>query len=199
MSTDPPRRAGSPSVHIGAATWLDPRRGFWLGVALIIVGSFGVVALVRGTNAVGGQDLAVSWPIWSLTYLLGLTVPLGAGFLAASIVAGRLAHPRRVEEIESADAEPSKLPPRLSARVTVMVGVMLIALATLDQSLHFVERVPPSGVERDILSLLVPLLGALAPLGTALIPAGWLLARLVEPSPVDGGFAETGGPAAAEN
>ncbi|GGE90455.1 hypothetical protein [Mycetocola zhadangensis] len=153
----------------------------WLGIVLLVLGTVGANALITGSIALGGQELASSWPIWTLNSVLSLMVPLGAGFVVASIVARAIGEKRFSRQAESTDE--SRLPPRLSPRFAVLLGTGLIAIAIVDQNLLFFQYIPDRpGVEQDVLRILAPLLGVLSPVGAALIPGGWLLARVAASS-----------------
>lgn len=170
----PPRR--------GIANWLDPLRAFWLGIVLILSGVYGSWAVAVAASSLGGQELAVSWPVLSLLALLNAVIPLGAGFLVAAIVTRVVPAPPHVsldtEEGAHDERDESRLPPRLSPRVSVLLGLVLILIGIVNQNVYFIQFVPDNpGVERDILSVVLPLVSALPAIGCALVPGGWLLAR----------------------
>ena len=183
---DTTSRGDSRRVRPGGAGWLGPQRAFWLGVVLVLLGAFGTTGLAFGAMAVGGQELVSSWPIWSLAYLLSVAVPLGVGFIVASIVAralGQRAGPASaLPNLDSASAsvhQESRLPPQPSPLLAVLLGTGCILISLIDQNVHFVEYLPAKqSVQRDLLWILLPLVQVLHPLGAALIPGGWLLARI---------------------
>ncbi len=170
--------------------WLTPRRGWWLGVALTLLGMIGSTLLITAALALGGQELATSLPVWVLLATFGVAVPLGAGFLIAAIVAGRiLRFPARTErssptsEVEVEGA----LFPKLSARVALLMGLGLL-LAGLIVDVSMLQPPQTTGefpsIENDVLTILVFLSGLLTPIGIVLVPGAWLLGMVESRSPV---------------
>lgn len=162
--------------------WLTPRRGWWLGAVLTLVGLLIGNLLVTATFALGGQELASSVFVWVVIALGGIALPLGAAFLVASIVAGQIHRSRaHVAPEGAASADEPRLPPRLSSRAALVLGIVfLVAGVTLDASMWQPPQTTGefTPVENDVLSILWFLSALLTPIGVVLLPGGWLLGIL---------------------
>jgi hypothetical protein len=181
MAHDPTHSSTESPETSRVAEWLTPARGWWLGVALLAFALIYSALLLPAIWTIGGPELGVSLSVSILDTLVGIAVPLGASFLVASLVAATI---RRFTFSGPAIADPasvndSRLPPRLSPRRAVLLGVGMIAVGLLDRWLTFAQFVPQQpSIERDIASFLVPFVSLLLPIGVPLIAAGWLLGLL---------------------
>lgn len=171
--------------------WLTPRRGWWLGAVLALIGLLTGNLVVTAAFALGGQELASSLLVWVVITLGGIALPLGAAFLVASIVAGQIHRVRaHVAAEAAASADEPRLPPRLSSRVAIVLGIVfLVAGVTLDASMWQPPQTTGefTPVENDLLSVLWFLSALLTPIGVVLLPGGWLLGMLEDrtaPAPV---------------
>ncbi|MBG6237863.1 hypothetical protein IWX78_000818 [Mycetocola sp. CAN_C7] len=162
--------------------WLTPRRGFWLGVILAAIGMLGSTVFLTAAFALGGQELASNDAVWTLQIAFGVLVPLGAAFLVASLVAGRIASIGKATGQRANDADgTSSATRRVSAGAAVAVGCALLVGGLILES-PFVQLYQSSGqppsVETDFLLVVTTLTGLMLPIGVVLVPAGWLLALL---------------------
>lgn len=162
--------------------WLTPRRGWWLGAVLALIGLLVSNLIITVTFALGGQELASSLPVWIVITLGGIAVPLGAAFLVASIVAGQIHRVRATVGAEAtASADEPRLPPRLRPRVAIVLGIVFLVVGVaLDASMWQPPQTTGefTPIENDLFSILWFLSALLTPIGVVLIPGGWLLGML---------------------
>ena len=149
---------------------MTPSWGFWIGVALTLLGLAVGIFFIRAMAAIGGQTLAASDFVYFVNaFFSAVVLPLGMTFVVLSLVARAL---------ESTD-----VPPRVSSRIALATGLVLVLIGMVSEVYlqSWMQAIQADATFlRDFVIYLGPPLNALMlPLGVLLLPCAWIL-RIIE-------------------